>query len=211
MTGGEDLLTIRKLHTAEPKTVAALAELHRRAFPGFFLTQLGLPFLRTLYACYLKDPESGVLLAEEDGEMRGFLAYSKDYSGFYKNLIRRHLIEFGFCALLAAVRHPSFTKRLLGAFKKSDSVAKTERYVELSSICVEPSASKQGIGSKLIERLKAEVDFSTYAYINLETDRDGNEGANRFYLKNGFVLAREYCTAEGRWMNEYRYAPEAGV
>ena len=32
-----------------------------------------------------------------------------------------------------------------------------------------------------------------------------NDIANRFYLKNGFVLEREFVTAEGRRMNEYRY------
>ena len=205
------MLTIRELETADPKCVAEIAALHRRAFPAFFLTQLGLPFLKTLYACYLKDPNSGILLAEEDGSVRGFLAWSKDYPGFYRNLIRHHIVEFAFCSLLAVLRHPSFTKRLLGAFKKSDSVVKTERYVELSSICVDPAAEGRGIGSKLIERLKEATDFSAFAYINLETDADDNEGANRFYLKNGFQLARTYTTAEGRRMNEYRYAPEATV
>ena len=39
----------------------------------------------------------------------------------------------------------------------------------------------------------------------LETDADNNEKANRFYLKNGFKKEREYLTAEGRKMIEYRY------
>ena len=42
-------------------------------------------------------------------------------------------------------------------------------------------------------------------YIKLETDADGNEKANHFYQKNGFVLHHIYETPEKRKMNEYRF------
>ena len=51
------------------------------------------------------------------------------------------------------------------------------------------------------------MDFNNYSYINLETDAEGNDGVNRFYVKNGFKLEREFITAEGRRMNEYRFTP----
>ena len=116
-------------------------------------------------------------------------------------------MKFALCSLGAAIRHPSFTKRLLGAFKKSESVVKKEKYVELASICVDPAIESNGVGSALIDYLKGIVDFSIYTYINLETDADGNDGVNKFYVKNGFKLARTFTTAEGRRMNEYRCAP----
>ena len=126
---------------------------------------------------------------------------------FYKNLIRKKLIQFAWCSFLAAIRHPSFAKRLFSAFKKSDSVEKTEKYVELASICTDPVLEGQGIGTALIEYLISKVDFNEFAFINLETDADENDRANRFYQKNGFTLARQYITPEGRKMNEYHYAP----
>ena len=196
---------IRELQKVSPDYIKAVAELHKKAFPTFFLTQLGVPFLRTLYSGYMEDKDSGIIVAEEDGRLVGFIAYSNDYPRFYKGLIKHHLIKFAFCSLGAAIRHPSFIKRLLGAFKKSDSVVKTEKYVELASICVDPEIESRGTGTQLIDYLKSIVDFDTYAYINLETDADGNDGANRFYVKNGFKLEREFITAEGRRMNEYRY------
>jgi ribosomal protein S18 acetylase RimI-like enzyme len=64
---------------------------------------------------------------------------------------------------------------------------------------------KKGTGSQLINRLKEMVDFNKYAYINLETDAVNNDAVNRFYVKNGFKLARSYSSAEGRKMNEYRF------
>ena len=196
---------IYQLKDANAAYVRSIAELHKKAFPAFFLTQVGIPFLRTLYSGYLEDRDSGIIVAEEDDRLVGFIAYSNDYPRFYKGLMKNHLLKFALCSVWAAIRHPSFVKRLLGAFKKSESVVKKERYVELASICVDPSIESRGIGTKLIDCLKGLVDFKTYAYVNLETDAEANEKANRFYVKNGFVLEREFVTAEGRRMNEYRY------
>lgn len=199
------MVVIKELDIASPEHITAIAELHKKAFPTFFLTQLGVPFLRTLYTGYMEDPASGIIVAKDNSKLIGFIAYSKNYPQFYKGLIKHHLIKFAFCSLGAALRHPSFIKRLLGAFKKSDSVVKDDRYVELASICVDPATESKGVGTALIDHLKSIVDFNTYAYINLETDADGNDGVNRFYIKNGFQLDREFTTAEGRRMNEYKY------
>lgn len=199
------MVSIRKLDKVDDRYITNLAQLHRKAFPQFFLTQLGLPFLKTLYKGYVEDENSGILVAEINGKLAGFIAYSNDYSKFYKGLLKKHLIRFGFCSFLAVIKHPSFCKRLLGAFKKSDEVKKEEAYVELASICVNPKVGKHGIGSQLIQYLKDITDFADYAYINLETDACNNDAVNHFYVRNGFELAREYITAEGRKMNEYRY------
>lgn len=202
------MVTIKELKSADQKTIQTIAELHKKSFPTFFLTKLGIPFLKTLYTGYIEDKNSGIIVAENKDRIVGFIAYSKDYSSFYKGLIKNHLLKFAFCSLGAAIKHPSFIKRLLGAFKKSDSVVKEEKYVELASICVDPRIESRGLGSRLIDYLKGIVDFDVYAYINLETDADDNEGANYFYVKNGFKLARTFVTAEGRKMNEYRYGDD---
>ena len=198
--------SIRELSGNNQVYIRELVSLHSQAFPDFFLTKLGEPFLRTLYKGYLDDPNSGIIVAEDNCSLLGFIAYSNDYPGFYKRLIKEKIVQFAWCSFLAVLRHPLFIKRILGAFGKSDSVVKDQKYVELASICVSPSAEGRGVGSALIDYLKSMVDFSEYAYINLETDADDNEKAIEFYLKNGFVLAREYYTREKRRMHEYRYA-----
>lgn len=202
------MVSIQVLNKADGNYITRLSKLHMAAFPDFFLTQLGLPFLKTLYKGYMEDENSGIIVAEINGKLAGFIAYSNEYSKFYKGLLKRHLIRFAFCSLLAVIQHPSFCKRLLGAFKKSDDVKKEEAYVELASICVNPKAGGKGIGSSLIDKLKYITDFAIYEYINLETDACNNDVVNKFYLKNGFQLARSYVTAEGRKMNEYRYYGE---
>ncbi len=201
------MVHIRELEHSEANYVESISELHKRAFPDFFLTKLGVSFLRTLYRCYLENEDSGIIIAEEKGKIVGFIAYSYDYPNFYKSLIKEHLLEFALCSLKAAVIHPSFTKRILRAFKKSESVIKEEPYVELASICVDPRAEGKGYGSMLINYIKAKVNFNKYAYINLETDAENNKNVNIFYIKNGFQIERTFTTAEGRKMNEYRYLP----
>lgn len=199
------MAVIRELDKITSEYIRNIAELHKKAFPTFFLTQLGVPFLRALYTGYMEDKDSGIIVAEEEDNLVGFIAYSKDYSRFYHGLIKNHLVKFAICSLGAAIRHPVFIKRLFGAFKKSGAVKKNAKYVELASICVAPQIKNQGVGTALMDYLKSIVDFNTYAYINLETDVDGNDGANMFYRKNGFELVRQFTTVEGRRMNEYNY------
>ncbi|MBO4432161.1 MAG: GNAT family N-acetyltransferase [Clostridia bacterium] len=187
--------------------VGDIAKLHNKAFPNFFLTQLGLPFLSALYHGYFEDDKSGILIAKENDKLYGFLAYSNDYPRFFKQLIKKHILKFAFCSLKAAVLHPSFIRRILGAFKKSNSVVKPQKYVELASICVDPKHENKGIGSALIKELINITDFSVYDFISLETDAENNDSANQFYLKNGFSLLTTYKTKEGRLMNEYIYKP----
>lgn len=199
------MVTVRELKKTNIDDIKEISELHKRAFPSFFLTQLGVPFLQTLYFGYMEDMDSGIIVAENGNKLVGFIAYSNDYPRLYKGLIKKHLIKFALCSFVATIKHPSFIRRILRAFKKSKSVIKEEQYVELASICVDPKIKSRGIGTELINYLKDIVNFNTYAYINLETDADGNDSVNKFYTKNGFKLARQFTTAEGRRMNEYRY------
>ena len=120
-------------------------------------------------------------------------------------MIKTRLIQFAWYSFGAFLRKPKVFMRLVRAFLKPSESKREEKYVELSSIGVRPDAKSKGIGSALIKELKETVDFSDYAYINLETDAVNNEGANRFYEKNGFALERTFVTHEGRRMNEYRF------
>ena len=57
------MVSIRKLDKTEDEGyIAAISRLHVKAFPDFFLTQLGLPFLKMLYKGYLEDKNSGIIV-----------------------------------------------------------------------------------------------------------------------------------------------------
>lgn len=186
--------------------VDEVVEVHMKSFTGFFLTFLGKGFLRQLYKGFVLHPRSDLIVAvNKENQIVGFLAYSEDLSGFYKFLVRRFLLPFAWYAGVAFIRKPQIMFRLFRAFRYSNEAKRKENYIELSSIGVCPEMEGQGIGSRMIEKLKKKADVGKCEYIKLETDADNNENANAFYKKNAFVLDHIYETKEGRKMNEYRY------
>ena len=199
------MVTIREVKSDEKKIIDEIVTIHLNTFTGFFLTFMGRGFLRQMYQSYCDHEESGLLVAEGDGKTVGFLAYSSDFSGLYKFMIKTRLVQFGWYSMGAFFRRPSAFLHIIKAFLKPSEVKRKEKYVELSSIGVDPNVKSKGVGSKLIEKLKKLVDFEEYAYITLETDAVNNEGAIHFYETNGFIRERMFVTDEGRKMYEYRF------
>lgn len=183
----------------------AITAIHMKAFPNFFLTDLGKEFLTCMYMGFCAHKASGILCAYEGNCIVGFAAYSENLSDLYRYLLRKKLLPFAWYSLKAFLKNPGKGARLLRAFFYPGKAKRKERHVTLSSIGVLPSAANRGVGSKLLGALKGSVNFDTFAYIKLETDAQNNDAVNAFYQKNGFVLHSTYSTPEGRKMNEYRY------
>ena len=199
------MIIVREVASEEKDLVSEIVEIHLATFTGFFLTFMGRGFLNQMYRSYCDHNESGLLVAEDNGQAVGFLAYSSDFSGLYKYMLKTRLVPFAWYSLGAFIRKPSSFMHILSAFLKPGEAKRTERYVELSSIGVNPKIKSKGVGSLLIDDLKNRVDFSKFAYINLETDAVNNEGPIHFYEKNGFVKQLSFETDEGRKMYEYRF------
>lgn len=202
------MIAIREVKSEEKEIINDIVSIHLNTFTGFFLTFMGRGFLNQMYRSYCEHDESGLLVAEEDGKAVGFLAYSGNFSGLYKFMIKTRLIPFGWYSVGAFFRRPSAFMHIIKAFLKPSEVKREEKYVELSSIGVDPTMKSKGVGSLLIDELKKIVDFNKFAYITLETDAVNNDGAIHFYEKNGFVRERMYETDEGRKMFEYRFVGE---
>ena len=197
-------LEIRLLDASEKQLLRQVVSIHLETFQGFFLTFMGRGFLTQMYRSYCKHNDSGLYVAFQNERPVGFLAFSANLSGLYKYMIKTRLFPFAWYSIGAFFRKPSVFMRLVRAFLKPSEAKRDEKYVELASIGVDPNFKSQGVGSHLIEALKSMIDFNEYAYITLETDAVDNDGANRFYQKNGFVKVREFETNEGRKMFEYR-------
>ena len=198
-------MIIREVGKKEKNIIKQVVNIHLDTFKGFFLTFMGKGFLRHMYQAYTMHESSRLLIAEDQGKVIGFLAYSSALSGLYKYMLKKRLLAFAWYSLGAFIRRPKIFRRLIRAFLKPSESAREEKYVKLTSIGVSPSEKTKGVGSKLLDEMKKLIDFSEYAYISLETDAEDNEIANKFYLKNGFKFIEEYETKEGRKMNEYRY------
>ena len=202
------MIAIREVKSEERELINNIVSIHLNTFTGFFLTFMGRGFLNQMYRSYCDHDESGLLVAEENGKAIGFLAYSGNFSGLYKYMIKTRLIPFGWYSVGAFFRRPSAFMHIIKAFLKPSEVKREEKYVELSSIGVDSTIKSKGVGSLLIDDLKKNVDFDKFAYITLETDAVNNDGAIHFYEKNGFVRERMFETDEGRKMYEYRFVGE---
>lgn len=200
---------IEKINDSNKKLISDIVDIHLATFRGFFLSFMGSGFLKQMYKSYIKHDESGIYIASENGRVVGFLAYSENMSDLYKYMISHRIIQLAWFSIGAFLRKPKVFMRLIRAFLKPKETERDENYVELASIGVCPDVKSNGIGSRLIDSLKNNIDFKKNRYITLETDVVDNEIANRFYEKNGFYVVREFVTHEGRRMYEYRY--EEGI
>lgn len=199
------MFTIRLVDKDEKEIIDEVVEVHITAFQGFFLSTMNKGFLRALYKSFCEHNSSDLMVAILDDKCVGFVAFSRDTSGIYSYMLRRHFITFTWYSFLAFVRRPSIITKLFSALDMSNSTKRDSHYAKIFSLGVSPECHGLGIGSALIEKMRVNLDFTKYDYITLETDADNNDETNIFYQKNGFRLSQTYTTKEGRKMNKYHF------
>lgn len=185
-------------------------QIHNKAFPGFFLTQLGRDFLYDLYKNFIVDPLSICLVAEIDSFIKGFVVGNM----MPDNLFRKMLIKQGYLFLLhsfkAMIRNPILvSRRLLYAVQYRGECPKGFiKPALLSSIGVDPGEGTKGIGSHLINAFCWEAFSKGSDIVYLTTDKFRNNKVNAFYIKNGFKLLDTIENDKGREMNRYIKFPD---
>jgi ribosomal protein S18 acetylase RimI-like enzyme len=183
--------------------IGQVVAIHHSSFPGFFLTFLGKGFLKYLYKGFILHPGSGVIVAKEDSHIIGFLAYSTELSKFYSFILKRYFFPFAWYGFLGAIRSPKSILRIIRALTYPSATKTDEKYIEISSIAVDPTVQTKGIGSGLIIKLVDMFKDSELQEIRLETDAENNDAVNAFYQKNGFRIENVSQSPEGRKMNHY--------
>ena len=178
---------------------------HLRAFPGFFLSFLGPRFLREFYGSFVIDPEGVGCAAVEPttGRVLGVVVGPFTPTGYFRRLLLRRWWAFAWASAGAVLRRPATLRRLLRAVAyRGDSPAGATRAL-LSSIAVAPEAQGSGVGQALLSAWVEEIRRRGGRGCYLTTDVEGNDGVNRFYVRNGWSLEGSYTTPEGRRMNRY--------
>lgn len=192
------------IRSIEPADIPVLARLHRAAFPGFFLSELGEAFLVQFYRGYLADPTAVTVLAcALDGKIEGVAVGTTAPAGYFTRLVRRQLLGFAAASLRAVVRHPRTAPRLLRAVRYRGDVPADIDGAQLSSICVSAQRQGAGVGAVLLGAWSAEAAARGARTAFLTTDGDGNDAVNAFYARQGWQLAGSYTTREGRNLNRY--------
>ena len=192
----------RSIRQMAVQDTAAVAGVHQRAFPGFFLTSLGGRFLRVFYRACCAFPGSVVLVAETGGAIDGFVVGVVDHEAFHRYMRSRWALWLGLASLPAAAR-PAILARFARALVSRGPQMPEACGALLMSIAVDPEREGRGVGRALLKAFDDAMGRLGCGQYRLTTDRDGNGRVNRFYRTHGLSLEQAYVTPQGRWMNQY--------
>jgi GNAT superfamily N-acetyltransferase len=182
----------------------AMAAVHMESFPNFFLSSLGFRFLKVFYSSLLRDPDCVTAAISVDGSLAGFAVGSRVQSGFYMRLFKRNFLRLSISAALPLLLSPSKLMRVFSNLTSSGPQKKELLKAGcLLSICVEPRFNSLGLGSALIKSFEEQLLLKGVLFYYLTTDRDKNEKANAFYVKNNFKLFSQFRQTPDRQMNIY--------
>lgn len=135
-----------------------------------------------------------VLVYKEEDNVLGFVSCALSSQGIMKRFLVSSPAGI-FKLLLALLKNPKLIKPLFETYRapslsQSGSSEMEIPETELLSISVSPQAQKGGIGTQLLQALEKELKnrgINKYKVIAGEK----LSGANKFYRKNGFVLAKQ--------------------
>lgn len=187
-----DLNKISRVRIAIRIDAISITNLHVETLPNSFLSGVSVHFLTCIYK-FLIDHEY-LCVYEEDDQVLGFVSFTPNTSKMMKRFVFYNF-DFAISLFLKTIIKPEFMKKLLETFLapfKSTKSTKSTRLPkgELLSISVSPNCQASGIGSQMVKALEEYLKqnkITTYKVVA------GEEliGANKFYLKNGFVLANQ--------------------
>jgi len=190
---------------ANSTEIMNIVRIHKAAFKGFFLSDLGNNFLEKYYSYVLRYKYGILLAAINEKVIVGFVAGFVNPSGFY-NELRRNKLALAISVLPAIIRKPKRIQKLLTNFKRTKSFSEDPELkndiAELSSICVSPG-EKRGIGTELVNAFILRAKELGANSVRLTTDTYKNETVNAFYLRRGFHLLKTFEAQPGRWLNKY--------
>jgi GNAT superfamily N-acetyltransferase len=162
--------------------------MHEKAFPKFFMTLMGRPFLVAYYSTVLKYKGSISLISfDKHGDYNGFAVGFVDPSVFYK-ILKKNYFRFILPVFLGLMRRPYL---VVNIFRGMLRVIKSEKRLNRVYTCELASigAVKKGggIGSVLLKNFVVEAIKKGASNVSLTTDRYNNDSVISFYRSFGFV------------------------
>lgn len=193
-------ITVRQ---ATIQDLPKIAKIHSEAFPGFFLTTLGIQFLVVMYKAFLMNPSSIFLIHEnESDDLNGFAVGAMQSENNDRKMALRMLPQFIWAVLPALFSHPIVVFKKLTArfFQTGEAPFIPSDVAVLRSIGVQPVARGGGLASSLLVSFEEVSKKRGAKQVYLTTDADNNERAQRFYEKNGYVFVEAYRQDSDRQM-----------
>lgn len=191
-------MEIRHITAADCDTIA---KIHIDAFQGFFLTSLGVAFLRLYYKAVIREKNSVALCAVDDSHhIIGFAVGTLRARGFHKSLLKHNILSFLCEGIRLCITKPAAIWRLVRNMEKNNSPLDDGDYAELLSIGVIGTNKGSGIGGLLSAAFESETKERGAKKVTLTTDVDDNGYVLAFYEKMGYTLFYEFVAFPDRTM-----------
>jgi ribosomal protein S18 acetylase RimI-like enzyme len=175
---------IRPAAIFEARTVARL---HIETIDSGFLSSLGPSFLTLLYRVLVSSRMGTVLVADDGNTVVGFIAGVDDTGAFYKEFLRKHLIE-ALVRMVPSLIRPGTWRRIWETFRYGSS-EKESVAAELLAMGVAPSARRKGLGSRLVDALLDEAAVNDVDVMKVVVGAT-NSAAIDMYKASGFGTAQ---------------------
>lgn len=190
--------TFRKMQESDINEVSLI---HTKAFNNFFLTSLGISFLKTYYSACLKHQHTIAFCAEDkQGNLIGFATGSSWAKGYHKSIFLNNTFSFLASLAFSILKRPQILIRLVKNLEKNENRNDTGEYAELLSIGVNPEYKGAGIGKELLTVFHGEVRKRGGGKVALTTDKYNNEAVLSFYKKAGYETFYEFKSYPQRVM-----------
>ena len=197
------VLTDIKIRKAEISDYKILAEKHIEVFPDFFMSSLGLSFLRTYYKYVLQHPDTISFFAENGGEVVGYVVGRIRAKGFLKSVIKRNPLPFLWQGIKLIFTRPGALIRIFKNLEKrkdDGDIHDNQDYGEIGLIGINPSLKGKGIGRKLLGKIEEELHRHNVSRLSLTTDYYNNDNTLAAYKAWGFHVLYDFKTYPDRRM-----------
>lgn len=175
-----------------------VAQIHASALAGDFLPSLGTGFLTELYRGILGLELGFGFVALTEGAVAGFVIASEDTSALFSTLLRARFLPLGLRVAATLLRKPRLLANVLETFTYPKHEGRVNVPAELVVIAVDGTLRSEGAGAALCGALDNAFRQRGIARYKV-TVNQSNNGANRFYERQGFELAYSFTLYKRGW------------
>lgn len=162
--------------------------MHITGLPHGFISLLGADFVTALYKAISEDQNSFCLIAEDDNNIRGFVAFTENLGKLYKSAVKTNGLGFLMAVGLKIFRPTVFKRIIQNVLYPGKTKKLNLPQAELLSIVVDSSCRGKGIAKQLCQMGLNECQRRGIEKVKVLVAVD-NKPANRLYKKCGFKFA----------------------
>jgi ribosomal protein S18 acetylase RimI-like enzyme len=171
-----------------PPDAQQVARLHIDGIGTGFISSLGDEFVTKLYRAIAMSEFGFGLVAEYDGQILAFVAFTSDLSGLYKSVLRYGGIGLIWLLLRRTLSLQRIKRVFQNVFYPSKTVKQDLPRAELLSVVVANEARGRGLATELVKKGLQECARRGIHNVKVLVAAD-NEPANKLYRRCGFEIA----------------------